>query len=76
MFSATDSSWAPWYVLRSDDKKRARLNVISHLLRHIPYDDLPREKIKLPKRQSREGYVEPDYPYKYVTEQSWGGEKA
>jgi polyphosphate kinase 2 len=76
MFSATDSSWAPWYVLRSDDKKRARLNVISHMLRHIPYDDLPREKIKLPKRQSREGYVEPDYPYKYVTEQSWGDEKA
>jgi polyphosphate kinase len=72
MFAATDTSWAPWYVLRSDDKKRARLNVISHILRHIPYEDLPREKVKLPKRDGRKGYVEPDYPYKYVTEHDWG----
>jgi polyphosphate kinase 2 len=73
MFAATDNSWAPWYVLRSDDKKRARLNVISHLLKHIPYEELPREKVKLPKRQDDEKYVEPDYPYKYVTEHAWGG---
>ncbi len=72
MFAATDTSWAPWYVLRSDDKKRARLNVIAHLLRHIPYEDLPREKVKLPKRDGRKGYVEPDYPYKYATEHDWG----
>jgi polyphosphate kinase len=72
MFSATDTPWAPWYVLRSDDKKRARLNVISHLLRHVPYEELPREKVELPKRKGREGYVEPDYPYKYVTEHVWG----
>jgi polyphosphate kinase len=72
MFAATDTSWAPWYVLRSDDKKRARLNVIAHLLRHIPHEDLPREKVKLPKRDGRKGYVEPDYPYKYVTEHDWG----
>jgi len=65
-----------WYVVRSDDKKRARLNVISHLLSHIPYEDLPREKVKLPKRQGDKDYVEPDYPYKYVTEHNWGAEKA
>src|SRR5204862_2041902 len=51
MFAATDSSWAPWYVLRSDDKRRARLNCITHLLKQIPYKEAPREKIKLPKRQ-------------------------
>jgi polyphosphate kinase 2 len=74
MFAATDTPWAPWYVVRSDDKKRARLNVISHLLHHVPYEDLPREKVKLPKRRDPEGYVEPDYPYKYVTEHAWGAE--
>ena len=68
MFAASDTAWGPWWVVRSDDKKRARLNVISHLLKHIPYEDLPREKIKLPKRQKPEGYVEPDYPYRHVPE--------
>ena len=71
MFQATDSSWAPWYVVRSNDKKRARLNVISHLLKHIPYQELPREKVKLPERQKSHGYKEPDYPYKYVSELTW-----
>jgi polyphosphate kinase len=71
MFQATDTSWAPWYVVRSDDKRRARLNVISHLLKHIPYEDLSREKVKLPKRQGPHGYREPDYPYKYVPELTW-----
>ena len=51
---------APWYVVRSDDKKRARLNLITHLLSQIPYKELPREKIKLPERQARDGYREPD----------------
>ncbi len=74
MFAATDTAWAPWYVLRSDDKKRARLNMIAHLLRHIPYEDLPREKVKLPKRDGRKGYIEPDFPYKYVTEHAWDAE--
>jgi len=60
MFRATDTSWAPWYVAVSDDKKRARLNIISHLLSRIPYKDLPREKVKLPKRQKAKGYVEPE----------------
>ncbi len=71
MFHATDTSWAPWYVIRSDDKKRARLNTITHLLKHIPYKEVPREKVKLPDRQKRHGYEEPDYPYKYVPELTW-----
>ena len=66
MFKATDTPWAPWYVVRSDDKKRARLNVITHLLAHIPYEEVPREKVKLPDRQKPHGYKEPDYPYKFV----------
>ena len=66
MFAATDTSWAPWYVARSEDKKRVRLNIITHLLGRIPYQDLPREKIKLPERQKAHGYREPDYAYKLV----------
>ncbi len=66
MFAATDTSWAPWYVANSEDKKRVRLNIISHLLSHIPYEDVPREKIKLPERGKAKGYREPDYPYKRV----------
>jgi len=68
MFRATDTAWAPWYVARSDDKMRLRLNVIKHLLSKIPYKELPREKIKLPKRQKPGDYREPAYPYKYVPE--------
>jgi len=71
MFQATDTSWAPWYVVRSDNKRRARLNVISHLLHHIPYEEVPREKVKLPKRQKPHGYKESDYPYKFVPELPW-----
>ena len=66
MFRATDSERAPWYVVPSDDKRRARLNVISHFLAHIPYRAPRPEKIKLPTRQAAQGYVEPDYPYKFV----------
>jgi polyphosphate kinase 2 (PPK2 family) len=68
MFRATDSNESPWYVVRSDDKCRARLNCISHLLDQIPYEDVPREKIKLPKRQKAKGYVEPVYPWRIVPE--------
>ena len=71
MFKATDTPWAPWYVVRSDDKKRARLNVISHLLSKIPHKELPREKPVLPKRGKAHGYVESDYPYKFVPELDW-----
>ncbi len=66
MFAATDKDYAPWFVVRSDDKKRARLNMITHLLGRIDYGSAPREKVKLPKRQKAHGYREPDYPYKYV----------
>jgi polyphosphate kinase 2 len=69
MFKSTDSPFAPWYVLRSDDKRRARLNLIQHLLSLVPYKDVtPKKKIKLPKRQKRGHYREPEYPYKYVPE--------
>jgi polyphosphate kinase 2 len=56
MFKATDTKWAPWHILRSDDKKRARLNCIRHILSLIPYKDVPREKIKLPKRSMKHAY--------------------
>lgn len=68
MFAATDTGFAPWYVAKSENKRRVRLNIISHLLSRIPYKDLPREKVKLPKRQQASGYKEPDYQYKYVPE--------
>jgi polyphosphate kinase 2 (PPK2 family) len=67
MFAATDTAWAPWYVARSEDKKRVRLNVISHILSHVPYEAIETRKIKLPKRKT--GRIHPaDYPFHYVTE--------
>jgi hypothetical protein len=68
MFVATDSGYAPWYVARSDDKKRARLNIISHMLSKIPYEEVPGEKIEFPKRQKAGDYRDPHYPYKYIDE--------
>ena len=68
MFAATDTAWAPWFIVRSDDKKRARLNIIRHLLSRIPYKEMSGEKVKLPKRQKAEGYQEPDYPFKFIPE--------
>ena len=68
MFQATDSSWAPWFVVRSDDKRRARLNVIKHLLSRIPYQSVPRKKVKLPKRQKQGNYRETGYPFKFIPE--------
>ncbi|HTF32161.1 MAG TPA: polyphosphate kinase 2 [Myxococcota bacterium] len=68
MFAATDVSWSPWWVTRSDDKKRARLNIISHFLSQVPYKEVRREKVKLPKRQKAHGYKEPNYPFKFVPE--------
>jgi polyphosphate kinase 2 len=59
MFAHTDIKQAPWYVVGGDDKKRARLNVISHLLSMIEYQDLSPEPIKLPPRQDQIGYVRP-----------------
>jgi polyphosphate kinase 2 len=56
MLAATDSKHAPWYLVRSDDKRKARLNCISHLLSLIPYKKVPREKVKLPKRSEKHSY--------------------
>jgi polyphosphate kinase 2 len=59
MFTYTDIKQAPWYVVNADDKRRARLNCISHLLSQIPYKDLTPEPIKLPPRQENKGYIRP-----------------
>jgi len=56
MLKATDTSDAPWYIVRSDDKKRARLNCISHLLNLIPWKQVPRKPVKLPKRSNKDAY--------------------
>ena len=62
MFAATDTAWAPWWVVNSDDKKRARLNVISHLLDRIPYERLAPRAVKLPDRQEQGEYQESNAP--------------
>jgi hypothetical protein len=68
MFAATDKPFAPWYVARSEDKKSVRLNIITHLLSLIKYKEMPREKIKLPKRQKASRYRRPDISFNYVPE--------
>ena len=69
MLLATDTPFAPWYIVNADDKKRARLNCISHLLSLIPYEQIKREPVKLPKRQKPHGYVEPkNRRYNFVPE--------
>lgn len=73
MFAATDSEWAPWFVARSEDKKRVRLNVISHLLKRVPYENVPVKKVSLPKRRiKRKGA---DYPFKVIPEHLGVGTK-
>jgi len=67
MLAATDTPMAPWYIVDGDDKRRARLNCIAHLLSVIPYKEVKREKIKLPDRQRPKGYAEPkNRNYKHV----------
>jgi polyphosphate kinase len=66
MFAATDTPETPWYVVPSNDQRRARLNCISHFLSLIPYEEIPHEPVKILKPQRRGKYVEPDYPYRYV----------
>ena len=68
MFQATDTPWAPWFVAHSDNKQKARLNIIKHLLSKIPREKIPREKIELPKRQKRGDYVDSDYQFKVIPE--------
>ena len=66
MFAATDTDFAPWHVADSNDKRRARLNVISHLLAQIPYESAPRTRVVLPARQDRGDYRDPEYPSRRV----------
>ncbi len=66
MFAATDTAWAPWWVANSNDKKRARLNIISHLLDRIPYEPLEHHDVKLPDRHEPGDYRESNAPLHYV----------
>lgn len=66
MLAATDTEFAPWHVVDSNDKKRARLNIISHLLGQIPYESPPRERPVLPVRDKPRGYREPDHSHRYI----------
>jgi polyphosphate kinase 2 len=68
MFQHTDTPWAPWHCVDSNDKRRARLNLITHLLKQIPYKSAPREKVELPKRQKAGKYRESGYAFKFVPE--------
>ena len=68
MFLATDTSWAPWYVVHSDNKRRARLNALTHILSKIPYEELSHSKVELPKRQEPGGYQNSDYPFRVIPE--------
>jgi polyphosphate kinase 2 len=66
MFAATDTAWAPWFVAGTDDKKRGRLNIISHLLSQVPYQPAAHRDIVLPKRQRPAGYTQPDLPLRHI----------
>jgi polyphosphate kinase len=66
MFLATDTAWAPWYIAKTENKMRGRLNIITHMLSQIPYEPLTPSEITLPKRQRADGYREPHLPLRYV----------
>ena len=66
MFAATDTAWAPWYIADTDDKRRGRLNIISHLLSQVPYQPPARRDITLPRRQPARGYTEPGLPLRHI----------
>ena len=66
MFAATDTPWAPWYIAHTDDKKRGRLNIISHLLGRVPYAPLAARDVELPKRKVNTKYVETNLPLKHI----------
>ena len=66
MLAATDTAWAPWYIADADDKKRARLNIITHLLSQVPYKPPVHRDITLPTRQRPGGYREPDLPLRHI----------
>jgi hypothetical protein len=66
MILATDTAWAPWYLANTDDKKRGRLNIISHLLAQVPYEPQVPLDITLPRGQKPHGYEQPDYPFRFI----------
>ena len=66
MFTATDTAWAPWYIAHTDNKRRGRLNIISHLLSEIPYKPLATNNITLPKRQKPDDYQEPKLSVRHI----------
>jgi polyphosphate kinase 2 (PPK2 family) len=66
MLAATDTAWAPWFVVDNDNKKRGRLNIISHLLSQIPYTPLPPQDVKMPKKPTPDGYVTPQMPLHHI----------
>jgi polyphosphate kinase 2 len=69
MFMATDTAWAPWFIARSDDKRRARLNIIKHLLANVPYRDVPRTKVRLPERRIAAVDQAPKVPLKIIPDE-------
>jgi hypothetical protein len=66
MLAATDTSWAPWFIAETNDKKRGRLNIITHLLSEVPYKPLGHRDITLPKRQRPGDYVDPGLPLRHI----------
>jgi polyphosphate kinase 2 len=66
MFAATDTAWAPWFVAHTDDKKRGRLNIISHLPSQVPYERLAPPDVTLPKRQGAGDYVDPELALRHI----------
>ena len=66
MFATTNTAWAPWNTVNTDDKRRGRLNLITHLLAQVPYTPLEPKEVTFPKRQKPAGYVEPDLPVRHV----------
>ena len=68
MLAKTDTAWAPWFIAHTDDKKRGRLNIISHLLSQVPYEKPESREIKLPRRQRAGDYSEPSLPLRHIPE--------
>jgi polyphosphate kinase 2 len=66
MLEATDTAWAPWFIAHTDDKKRGRLNIISHLLSQVPYTPLEHREVELPRRSPGAKYTSPELPLKYI----------
>ena len=72
MLDATDTVWAPWYVVDSNDKKKARLNIIAHILNHVPYKHMKMSKIEFPARQKPKGYQESERARNHVEDRYAG----